>query len=287
MAVDLLERTYLSAYSNDPAALNIYVGGTLGNADGAVTATFVNEDSGVDVFISRVAGNQTVGAYTLTLTSVDTSQPGHYTLTWSYTVDGLDQIYPVYLYIGNPSPPYDNLESSVRALIDNVWIRLADIFDSQDGGPALQSYFQSHFGRGRIAQLARIAVGRLNTMSQPVMTYTIDPPATFPLNQWGSVLESMIYVECLRHLIRSYVEQPEFVGGSVTRLDRRDYIQRWQQVMDDEQKMLKQQIDVFKIRNMGLGTPQILAAGGVFGRYAPTRIAGWAAARPMSWARFY
>jgi hypothetical protein len=149
---------------------------------------------------------------------------------------------------------------------------------------------QSNFGRNRLAQLLRIAVGRLNTAAQPYQTYTIDGDggASFPVQQWGSLLESALYVECLRHLMRSYVEQPEVQSGSgVSRLDRRDYMDRWGTVLQDEQQMLKSQLDTFKIAHMGLGTARVLVSGGAYGRWGPTRLPLSEAARPRWLTRFY
>jgi len=95
-------------------------------------------------------------------------------------------------------------------------------------------------------------------------------------------------VEMVKHLIRSYVEQPALISsGAITRLDRRDYTQRWHEVLEEEQAELKSMLDTFKIRRMFGGAPKVLVSGGTYGRYAPTRIAGSVAARPRMWARWY
>jgi hypothetical protein len=189
------------------------------------------------------------------------------------------------------APDYDALAPGMKQIVDSVWIRMADMFDNPVGGPNIQTYFQEHFGRGRIAQLLRIAMGRLNTMSQPYMEYTLDDGqggASFPIAQWGPLLETATWIEVCKHLVRSYAEQPLYMGSNqISRLDRRDYMQRWQAIADNEEKMFKGQLDVFKISNMTLGRPQVLVSGGVYGRYGPTRIAGSVAARPRYFTRFY
>lgn len=290
--VDYRERQYISMYSTDLLGLVIQQAGAPADADGDVTLTLVREDpeGPVSVF-SRAATNVAVGTYETALTSAETSTHGLYTLLWSYDLGAVAQEYRTYAEIGQSSPDYDRLSPGMKGIVDSVWIRLADLFDHPSGGAHLQTYFQTHFGRGRVAQLLRIGVGRLNTMSQPHMTYTLEDGqggGAFPIDQWGSLLETATYIEVLKHLIRSYVEQPMFMGsGAVSRLDRRDYMQRWQEVLRSEEDMFRSQLEVFKIAHMGLGRPKVLVSGGVYGRYGPTRVAGSIAARPRYWTRHY
>jgi hypothetical protein len=287
---DLRERQYISQYATDVLGLAIHRVGVPANADGAVTLTMLSEGETPAEVFSRAATNVGVGLYEVSMSSSESGEPGLYTLVWEYVIDGTAQEYRTYVEVGQANPAYDQLSPQMKDVVDSVWIRFADLFDSPLGGPNLQTYFQSHFGRGRIAQLLRIGVGRLNTVSQPFQTYTIDGDggASFPVDRWGSLLETATYVEAVKHLIRSYVEQPMFMGsGAVSRLDRRDYMERWQSVLASEESMLGQQLQTFKIANMGLGRPRVLVSGGVFGRYGPTRVAGSIAARPRYWTRFY
>lgn len=290
MAVDLRDRKYVSAYSSDPLGLSVYVQGVLGDPDAeSVTVTLYREEedgSQTPVF-QRGADKVVTGLYQTVLSSVETAIPGNYTVIFGYFIDGTPQEYRTFIVIGDATPAYDDLDAGMKDIVDSVWIRFADLYDSPDGGPNLQTYFQSHYGRGRLAQLLRVAVGLLNTTAQPYQSFSIEEPGQFPIEMWGSLLESALYVEALKHLVRSYVEQPAFVGGNVTRLDRRDYMDRWRLVLEDERATLKSQLEIFKISNMGLGKPRALVSGGVFGRYGPTRIAGSVAARPRYWSRFY
>lgn len=294
-SADYRERKYISQWGTDVLGLVIHKAGVPADADGDVTLSFINESGPTTVF-SRPATKVAVGTYEINLASSETSTPGLYTLMWSYSLDAVADTYQTYAEVGTNQPDYDSLTPAMKDIVDSVWIRMADLFDHPSGGPHLQTYFQEHFGRGRIAQLMRIAMGRLNTMAQPFMTYTLaDGGASFPVDQWGSLLETATWVETLKHLIRSYAEQPNFMGsGAVSRLDRRDYMQRWEEVLygsggrgGGEEGMLKEQLDTFKIAHMGFGRPRVLVSGGVFGRYGPTRVAGSIAARPRYWTRFY
>lgn len=281
---------WVNQYDTPTLGLVVYIQGTAADPDAnTITVTMTSDTTGVVIF-SRAATRQAVGTYEVALVSSETAQPDEYTLKWAYTVGGTADYVNTQITIGEFSPDYASLSSDMQDLIELSWNRFEDLFDSPFGGPNLQTYRQTHFTRNRLAQLLRIAVGRLNTVSQPYMTYTVDGNggAVFPIAQWGPLLEKALYVETLKHLRRSYLEQPALMGGDVTRVDRRDYFDRWGQVLQEEEADLKNQLDTFKIRNMFLGKPQVLVGGGVFGRYGPTRYAGSAAARPrFIWQQFY
>lgn len=290
-ALDFRERQYVSRYSSDLLGLSVHRGGVPADVDGnTVNVSLINEGTSV-VVISRPATHAGTGLYETQLTSTETATPGNHRVIWVYTLDGVPQEYVTFIEIGSNSPDFDRLDPGMKQLVEDVWIRFADLFDSPDGGPNLQTYFQTHFSRNRLAQLLKFAVGRLNTAAQPYQTYTIDVnphgQGQFPIQAWGPLLAQALYVECLKHLVRSYVEQPMFVGGSVTRLDRRDYMDRWQSVLQMEEGLFSKEMDTFKIRNMGFGRPRVLVSGGVYGRFGPTRFAGSVAARPRYWTRFY
>lgn len=269
MTAMLPEEIWVNQYDPVVLGINVYVRGQVGDPDGnAVTVAMTNRDTGVPVFAGRPTTRAALGAYELQMSSEDTEATGGYALTWSYALSGQAETLVTAVEIGAFSPDYAALSDPMKGIVESCWHRFADLFDSPDGGPNLQVYFQSHFTRGRIAQLLRIAMGILNTEAQPHQTYTLDGNggATFPVAQWGPLLEQALYVEVLKHLRRSYVEQPLLMGGEVTRHDRRDYMDRWSQVLSDEQQQLKSQLDTFKIASMGLGRPAVLVSGGAYGR---------------------
>lgn len=283
------DRQYVSQWSAEIVGLNLIQNGLPLNADGTVLVSMISENTGASIF-SRAATHNAVGDYSVTLSSIESGTPGMYTVTWNYQIGGIAQYFENGIEIGPATPAYDGLSPDMKLIVDSIWIRLADTIDSPGGGVNLTTYVQSKFGRGRIAQLMKIAIGRLNTQAQPYATYTLDGVggAVFPIAQWGPLLESVTYIEVLKHLIRSYTEQADFVGGgNVTRLDRTKYADKWREIMLDEESVVKGQLDTFKIAQMGLGRPAVLIAGGTYGRYGPTRMAGSVAARPRYYSRFY
>lgn len=282
-------RQYVSQYSNDVLALGIHVGGVLADPDDSLVTVSMTDETTSQLVFTESATRTGAGQYQIILTSAQSSTPDDYTLTWEYNISGVGQFFQTFILIGQADPNYDNLTADMKVLVEGVWFRLEDLFDSPEGGPNLQTYFETRWSRGRVGQLLGVALGYLNTMQQPFQTWSMDGTTgpIFPVAQWGALLSQALFVEVIKHLRRSYTEQPELQGGSVTRLDRQSYWDRWGQILQEEQATLKQQMDVFKIASMSLSHPQVLVSGGVYGRYGPTRYAGSAAARPRYWARFY
>lgn len=264
----LVDRLWLSAYSILPpdATFVLHVAGAISDPDGAVVVDMLNEMTQDYVFEGRVATRMAEGVYWVPLQSADTSVPGLYTFIWRFVIDGDPQIGQTYIEVGQPSPAYDALSGDMQGVVEAVWNRFEDLFDSPLGGPHLQVYFQTRMNRNRLAQMVRTAVGTLNTVAQPHQTYSIDPGGkAFPVAEWGPLLEQGAYIETIKHLIRSYTEQPVVDGVPTARLDRRDYQQRWQTVLEMEMPEYRSMLETFKIANMGLGTPRVLVAGGIYG----------------------
>jgi hypothetical protein len=291
--IDWHERQYLSQFSRPELGFTIYIGGVPADPDGsAVTARLllVNPDATSSLVASYTAAREQPGVYLVTPSSSDTRHTGYAELDWEYAVSGQPQQYASYLEIGPASPHWDALPPEMQDFLEHqVWVRFADLFDSAGGGPNVQSYFQAHWSRGRMAQLMGIALQKINASAQPWSNYTLDGNGgpQYAVQFWGGLLASYTYAEAVKQLIRSYTEQPAFQGPPIARQDRRDYADRWREALKDEQAELKSMLDVFKIRHVMNGSPRVLVSGGTYGRYAPTRIAGSVAARPRMWARWY
>src|SRR4051794_23302933 len=139
--VDFRERQYISQYSADILGLAVMKAGVPADTDAGIVLDFIREgDPPVTVF-SRPAAHVGTGLYEVTLTAQEASVPGHYTLIWEYLLDGVEQRYITYAEIGQSAPPYDSLTAPLKDVVDSVWVRFADLFDSPAGGPHLMTYF--------------------------------------------------------------------------------------------------------------------------------------------------
>lgn len=284
----LVDRYYMSQFDTSTVGINVFIAGVLANPDGnSVTVTMFNVLE--ETVFSQPAIRTSVGSYELIFTPEQSSVSGFYTLAWDFTVASAPQELQTYIQIGATNPAYDALAPEMKMIVESVWIRFADMFDSPQGGPHLQSFFQTAFSRGRLAQLLQIALNKINATMQPGFNYTLQAGSEFPYQDWGALLEQGLYIETIRHLIRSYVEQPMPEGVTISRMDRRDYADRWQSVYNMEYKDYKDMLDVMKIRYMFLARPRVLVSGGAYGNWGPTRLPGSAAARGINrvWAAYY
>lgn len=282
-ADELGARTIVNQYEIDMVpGVVIHIDGVPSAPDGDVMVTMTSLDDLTVIFVPRIAVNPAIGVYETQLQSAESAQIGIWKLTWTYDVSAVPQTFVSIVEVIGSSPEYQALSEEMQGLVEKTWIRFSDLFDSPFGGPHLQVYFQASFGRNRMAQLLDIALGTLNTSAQPTTTYNL---TNFPLNNWGPFLEKSLYIEGIKHLIRSYTEQPQSVQVTVARLDRRDYMDRWRSIYDMEKAEFDDQMEVFKIAHMGLGRPHVLVSGGVYGSYGPTRFT--TPARPRYYYRFY
>ena len=265
---DLVDRRYLSQFATDTVGMVLQNASGPVDPDGSTMAATMTNDATAAVVFARPAVRLDVGTYAIDLQSTDTSIPGPYTIDWTYTLGGTPDHYTIQFEVGSSAPAYDALPWEMKQVVEQVWIRFADLYDTPLGGPHLQIYVQTHFGRNRVAQLLSQAIGRLSGLAHPHATYTLDRP--FPHATWDALLVQMLYIEVIKHLRRSYVEIPDIVlGTNISRGDRRDYLDRWGVVLADEQEDLRLMLDNFKMAHMGLGNVSVLVSGGAYGRFGP------------------
>lgn len=301
----LTEFHYVSQFSLSPVGVVLYVSGTPTDV-GTVTVNMYrfsppgtdspgnNAPPGFgtpDLVWSTTATEASAGTYQVTPGANNTSVPGYYQLDWTFTLPttGSVETTSTFLQIGPASPAYDSLPTPMKQMVEDVFVKLADLVDSPWGGPNLQMWYSTHFNRGRIAQLLKQAVQHLNNMGQPYNVWSVDGRngPMFPVVQWGGLLNSALTIEVIKHLMRSYTEDPEIQGAVQARMSRRDYLARWQSNLVVEQADFKTQLDTWKIANMFKG-PKVMVAGGIFPRWGYFRPLGSDfAAWPQYGMRFY
>jgi hypothetical protein len=263
------EFLFISRRSITVVPFNVYdANGDLVAADAPPTVSLKNYADDTEVFAARaMSTTATTGVYEDTLSSVETQTPGLFYLEYSYNLSAVPQTWRTDVEIPtHTSSAYEALSDTDKAIVEQTWLRFADMFDSAIGGPHLQEYAQSNFGRERLAQLLQLALNRINTSAQPATTYTL-AAGDFPYTNWGGLLEHSLYIEAIRHLIRSYTEQPNPQGLQTVRLDRSNYAQFWRAILSDELPAFESALDNFKIASLNLGRAATLVAGGIYGEY--------------------
>lgn len=194
----------------------------------------------------------------------DTFLPGQYLAQITFTLNDADLtrrstvlsfevIDPLESTFDNPG------DSPVEKTIDRAWMKLEDLFDSELGGPHLRDRTMATFSRDKMKLMLPDALYNINFYYQPQTGYTEDD---FPFESQQPLLAEAILIESIRHLMRSYVEQPQPVGaGTPTYFDRRDYLSRWQQILQIEEDRFYMWLDLFKRGLMGFGHTSILVGG--------------------------
>ncbi|QDH91741.1 hypothetical protein SEA_PHRAPPUCCINO_66 [Mycobacterium phage Phrappuccino] len=207
------------------------------------------------------------GKYDYEIGPALTSQRGVFTVEWLYKVGGTEFSFTDHLQVLSQMPLYDTLSTAERLTVEQVSWMLGDLFDSTEGGPYLIEQFQTHFDYERIAQLAQIAVTRLNTTGFPVTYWAFggDGGGNVVPKEFAGLHVLATYYEVVRHLIRSYVEIPARVGANITFLDRRDYMQRWQSILATELPEWQKMVKTAKRSLLGLGRGALLVSGGIYG----------------------
>lgn len=221
----------------------------------------ITADEGVDI------DHPETGVYTYTILPPVTNVVCLLKAVWTYQVGGVNLTYTEHLQIRDQMPTYDGFNDAEKGAVQLIVNLFADSYDSTVGGPHLIEEFQTKFNNERIAQLLNWSVQKLNMYKQPITNWVLSSPGqagTFPQNYWGLLIMAG-YVEVIKHLIRSYVEQPDVRNADVAYLDRRDYISRWQSVYQMEKEDLDSMATLVKRKMMGLGSTSMLVSGGMFG----------------------
>jgi len=141
--------------------------------------------------------------------------------------------------------------SRVDPWIDLTWRKLEDCFDSEIGGPWLRDMTLARFDKSKIHTLMPDAFLDIN-VQQPLTSFD---ESNFPLDDsGGALLSQALLVVTVRHLMRSYAEQPDTNNSPVAFLDRRRYQETWGKVLEIEEVQYRRVLALWKRQFFGLGS---------------------------------
>jgi hypothetical protein len=156
--------------------------------------------------------------------------------------------------------------SPIDPAVDMAWLKIEDCFDSEFGGPWLRDMTLRVFDKTKIRELSPTVMLQINSQ-MPFTDYTA---ASYPwTNEDATALYGQgLFVETVRHLIRSYTEQPEVISSPVAFMDRKRYAEAWKMVYDMENPLWERWLNRFKLRAYDLTHASILL-GSKAGRNLP------------------
>lgn len=153
--------------------------------------------------------------------------------------------------------------TGTELITGSVWLRLEDLFDSTEGGPWLREQTLANFDENKIAAFIPEALMDINLQMPPstldigFFTAGNESPADMT-NPNMPMLVQAVLVKTLKHLIRSYVEQPDLAGAQVVWEDRRKYQQAWQSVYQMEYQEYIANVRLWKRTLLNLGRSALL-----------------------------
>jgi hypothetical protein len=224
--------------------------------DEILAVSFIIQKPNGDLFtIEGEVGDDNSGYLQFT----DTDIEGSYVVVAQFTLgNGSIKSIRSDFIIENPfAPDILTLEDEVST---RVWRKLEDLFDSSDGGPWMRDMTLAVFSPSRVQNFIEEALFDINVYNPPTH-FNIDKFAT-PINNNPNpditLLVQGTLIAVIRHLMRSYTEQPLPTGGQVTYEDRRDYLQRWGTIYQIEFQHYDHLVKMWKRQFLGLNTSKQL-----------------------------
>lgn len=265
----MARRDTISQYSTDMIGIGVYERNDYTDADNdEVSIAILREEGNVPV-ISDLAAHDGTGLYSYSLPTQVTSIKGNYTATWSYTIDGEPKEFKYEFAVVDPQPFFDSLNGEQKQMVENIYHRVSDGFDSTVGGPYLWELPQASFSYETIAKLIVVDAMNLINFSKPkafVPPYGIGAKVRKPLPaSWYGLVEKAASYELYKHLARAYLEIPAPVGVNVAHLDRTQYSEKWMRMAEYEKQEVDSMIHMLKrAMQFGVKSRATLLAGGIF-----------------------
>lgn len=217
------------------------------------------------------------GSGTLVYETDETFIPGHYVGVATFTLtDGSTQSTRSDFELFDP---FAVVDTQTRVVADGVWTKLEDCFDSEDEGPWIQDVTMHFFREEKMEKFISEALFDINHQNPPtgLGLDSFVTTAGVPTNDYPLLVQSIL-VQVIRHLMRSYVEQPAPTGAQIAYQDRRDYLQRWKEVYELEYNTYMRWVALYKRGFLQLGHSKVLVAAKA-GRLIPAPMRARSAGR--------
>ena len=188
-----------------------------------------------------------------------TDRLGHYIAVATFElVDGTTKSTRVDFEVFDP---FEIIDTPVRVIADGVWTKLEDCFDAEQEGPWVQDVTMNFFREEKMEKFINDALFDINYQNPPT-DLTIDSfvnTNNTPTNNYPLLVQG-VFIQVLRHIMRSYVEQPMPTGVQVAWQDRRDYLQRWETMHTLEKNQYDRWVALYKRGFLELGHSKLLVA---------------------------
>lgn len=188
-----------------------------------------------------------------------TDTPGHYICIAKFTLaDGITKSTRSDFEVFDP---FEVVNTQTRIVADGVWTKLEDCFDSETEGPWVQDMTLHFFREEKMEKFIAEALFDINHQNPPTdvgIESFVNTNNTVSNNY--PLLVQSVFVQVLRHIMRSYVEQPLPTGAQIAFQDRRDYLQRWQGMYEIELAVYSRWLSLWKRGFLHLGHSRLLVS---------------------------
>lgn len=185
----------------------------------------------------------------------DTTELGEY-IAQAQFILGTGEIRSTMLIFSVIDPFNPPMPTQTDLIVDAVQIRLEDCFDSLEGGPWLKDKSLAHFDYTKIADFIPEALLDINVQMPPT-NYDLGTFATWSVTPGDNpnmpLLIKGVLILTVRHLMRSYTEQPVPANTQAAWHDRTRYQQMWSQIYQVEYADWLEKVRLFKRTELNLG----------------------------------
>lgn len=162
-------------------------------------------------------------------------------------------------------------------VVDAAWGLLEDCFDSELGGPWLRDMTMgSGFRKGKMRSFLGQALFDIN--NQIPQTDFTEGSFPYGASDGGDALFTQgLLCAAIRHLMRSYTEQPDVTSSPVAFLDRKRYAMAWKSIYDVEWALYLRWLALYKRRLWNMNATRLIVsskAGRLYGPNVRTRNIG-------------